>query len=77
MPPHVHDVNSYLSHKGENIGEEEGEPADKEDDEDDDQGLGRVDVVSKRLIPGTINIYWSVLSYEDPQSSVMMILSPQ
>ena len=48
--------NVYLGHKGEDIGEEEGEPADKEDDEDDDQGLGRVDVVSQRLIPGTINL---------------------
>ena len=40
----------YLANKGENIGEEEREPADKEDDENDYKSLGSLDIVSQGLM---------------------------
>ena len=47
-------LDPHLSHKGQNIGEEEGKPADKEDDENNDKSLGSIYIVSQRLIPGDI-----------------------
>ena len=38
-------ANTNLANKGENIGEKERKPADKEDDKDDDKSLGSLDIV--------------------------------
>ena len=56
-------VDPHLPHKGENVGEEEGEPADKEDDENNDKSLGSIDVVSQRLIPGDIIVLCDFLRH--------------
>ena len=47
-------LDPHLPHKGQNIGEEEGKPADKEDDENNDKSLGSIYIVSQRLIPWDI-----------------------
>ena len=62
-PVKIIKLDPHLPHKGENIGEEEGEPADKEDDENDDKSLGSIDVVSQRLIPGDIIVHWDLYFY--------------
>ena len=49
-PRYENNVCCYLANKGENIGEEEREPADKEDDENDYKSLGSFDIVSQGLM---------------------------
>lgn len=50
----------HLQNKGQEVGGEEGEPADKEDNQDYDERLGSIDVVSERLISTTGSCQLSV-----------------
>ena len=52
----------HLQNKGQEVGGEEGEPADKEDNQDYDERLGSIDVVSERLISTTGSCQLSGLS---------------